>query len=205
MPDDPFSPRKVGRQSRARDTVDAIVQASRQIVSRDGVRKLTTNRIAELAGVSVGSLYQYFPGKDAVIQAVIERDFNGAVDGFVDTIRSIDRATVPLDVAVRRIVDRVFDAQVERGPFYRAIRLATLSFAHLRFTLDNDARVLAALREKLGEYGDEVDAGNLELATFVLLYSVKGVQIGVVFREHPPDDRELRAMVVRMALACLRR
>ena len=68
-----FTPRKSGQQSRARETVEAIVQASRLLVSREGLERLTTNRIAELAGVSVGSLYQYFPGKDAVVHALLER------------------------------------------------------------------------------------------------------------------------------------
>ncbi len=198
-----FSPRKSGQQSRARETVEAIVQASRLLVSREGLDRLTTNRIAELAGVSVGSLYQYFPGKDAVVHALLEREFNRSVDDLLACIEAIDPAQVPLDEAVARVVDHVFDAQVERRPVYRELCSAALSFARLRFTLDNDTRVLAAAREKLKGYGAEVDQDGLDLSIFVVLYALKGVQLGAVFIEHPADDLRLRSILKRMACACV--
>lgn len=198
-----FSPRKSGRQSRARETVEAIVQASRLLVSREGLERLNTNRIAELAGVSVGSLYQYFPGKDAVVHALLEREFNRSVDDLLACVEAIDPARVPLDEAVARIVDCVFDAQVERRPVYRELCTAALSFARLRFTLGNDARVLAAVREKLKGYGAAVDQDGLDLATFVALYAFKGVQLGAVFIEHPADDARLRSILKRVACACV--
>lgn len=203
MSRDQFSPRKAGRQSRARETVEAILGASRQIVSRHGVGRLNTNHIAEIAGVSIGSLYQYFPGKDAVLHALIEREFNHNVDAFLARVDAIDPERVPLDDAIACIVNLVFDAQVEHRPFYRQLLLAALSFKHLRFTLDNDARVLAAVRAKLLGYGPQVDRDGLDLATFVILYALKGVQLGVVFGDRAADDTKLRAMLVRLARACV--
>lgn len=60
-------------QQRSRATVDALVEATARILVREGFDKASTNRIAEVAGVSIGSLYQYFPGKEALVVAVIER------------------------------------------------------------------------------------------------------------------------------------
>ncbi|HVJ53513.1 MAG TPA: TetR/AcrR family transcriptional regulator [Aliidongia sp.] len=75
MPDrDPLKPRKTPRQSRAAETVAAILEAAARILEKDGPALYTTNRIAERAGVSIGSLYQYFPAKDAVTIALIERE-----------------------------------------------------------------------------------------------------------------------------------
>jgi AcrR family transcriptional regulator len=199
---DPYSPRKSVRQSRARETIEAILQASAQIVTKRGISELTTNRIAEIAGVSIGSLYQYFPGKDAVVHALVEREFNRAVDAFVALIESIDPDAVPLDEAVRAIVDKVFEHQVHLRPVYKEIVLAALSFKHLRFTLQNDARVLAAVREKLVQY-PEIDREHLDMGTFVALYAMKGVQLGSVFAERPPDDPKLRAIMARVVRACL--
>src|SRR5690242_14815475 len=67
------NPRKEACQERSRATVDALVEATARILVREGFDKASTNRIAEVAGVSVGSLYQYFPGKDALVAAVNER------------------------------------------------------------------------------------------------------------------------------------
>ena len=67
--------RKQPQQERSRDTVEAIVQASAHILGRRGWGGLTTNGVAEAAGVSIGSLYQYFPNKLALVEAVRSRHF----------------------------------------------------------------------------------------------------------------------------------
>ena len=54
-------------------TVNALLEATARILIREGFDKASTNRIAEVAGVSVGSLYQYFPGKEALVAALIDR------------------------------------------------------------------------------------------------------------------------------------
>jgi AcrR family transcriptional regulator len=59
----PINPRKTPRQARARATFDAILEAAARILVNEGYDRLNTNRIAEIAGVSVGTLYQYFPTK----------------------------------------------------------------------------------------------------------------------------------------------
>jgi AcrR family transcriptional regulator len=63
---------QVGREAILRATVDALVEATARILVKEGFDKASTNRIAEVAGVSVDSLYQYFPGKEALVAAVIE-------------------------------------------------------------------------------------------------------------------------------------
>ncbi|TIV67001.1 MAG: TetR family transcriptional regulator, partial [Mesorhizobium sp.] len=67
------NPRKNASQDRSRATVDALVEATARILVRDGFDKASTNRIAEEAGVSIGSLYQYYPSKEALVAAVIDR------------------------------------------------------------------------------------------------------------------------------------
>ncbi|NKJ41623.1 MULTISPECIES: TetR/AcrR family transcriptional regulator [unclassified Novosphingobium] len=67
-------PRKLPRQARAVETVAAIVEAAARILEQGGIAALTTNAVAARAGVSVGSLYQYFPGKEALVGALIVRE-----------------------------------------------------------------------------------------------------------------------------------
>jgi AcrR family transcriptional regulator len=61
-----LTPRKTPVQERSRATVDAVLQAAADILTREGYAKLTTNAIAERAGVNIASVYQYFPNKDAI-------------------------------------------------------------------------------------------------------------------------------------------
>ena len=63
--------RKTASQERSRATVDAILEATARILIKEGFDKASTNRVAEVAGVSVGSLYQYFPSKDALVAALM--------------------------------------------------------------------------------------------------------------------------------------
>ena len=72
-----FQPRKRPVQARSEATVSALFEASIQVLLAVGYRKFTTTRVAERAGVSVGSLYQYFPNRQALITAVIERYLDG--------------------------------------------------------------------------------------------------------------------------------
>jgi AcrR family transcriptional regulator len=65
--------RKTARQARSEATIAAIVEASAQIIEQKGLDGFNTNAVAERAGVSIGSLYQYFPNKDAIMAALIRR------------------------------------------------------------------------------------------------------------------------------------
>ena len=95
------APRKLPRQERAQFTVDAILIATRKVLAEEGRERATTNRIAEVAGVSIGSLYQYFPNKEVLIELV------RAVPGVrrVKTVRSRwtgSNATIDMVITVER-------------------------------------------------------------------------------------------------------
>lgn len=104
MPYGPLGARRDPKQTRSRAIVDAIVEAGRQILEADGPGALTTNHIADRAGVSIGSLYRYFPNKEAVIAAICatqtQRD--------AAELQSAERWTIddaPLCEALAAIVD----------------------------------------------------------------------------------------------------
>jgi AcrR family transcriptional regulator len=78
--------RKTPRQARSRATVEAILDAGAQLLGRRGWAKFTTNEVAEAAGVSIGTLYQYFPNKFALIDAITRRHF----DDVLAVLRTMD-------------------------------------------------------------------------------------------------------------------
>ncbi len=97
------APRKSPRQTRAKVTVDAIVEATTELLLQEGYDRLTTARVAERAGVSVGSLYQYFPNKAALACAVIDRCCDGFLGAFSNALAGRSRANLTDGIAA--IVD----------------------------------------------------------------------------------------------------
>ncbi len=71
--------RKQPRQARSQATVSAVLEATVQVLEREGVDAATTTRIAEVAGVSIGTLYQYFSHRDAIFNALQDREFERAL------------------------------------------------------------------------------------------------------------------------------
>jgi hypothetical protein len=112
--------RKAASQQRSRLTVHAILEATARILIREGFDKASTNRIAEVAGVSVGSLYQYFPGKEAIVAALIDRH-NGDV---MQTVQHelIEAVNLPMRQAVRKLVAVAVGAHRIDPKLHRAFR-----------------------------------------------------------------------------------
>ncbi len=97
--------RRVPRQERSRAIVEAILEAARRILTHDGLAALTTSRIADLAGVSVGSLYRYFPNKQAIVAAVLETLQDEESRASADEDAIVERLSrVPPEEAIRAIV-----------------------------------------------------------------------------------------------------
>lgn len=71
-----LKPRKLPIQDRSMATIDALHTAAIQVLTRDGLAKCTTTRIAERAGISVGSIYQYYPNRDALLTAILQIHLN---------------------------------------------------------------------------------------------------------------------------------
>ena len=108
-----LSEKKAPRQARARATVAALLDATARILERGGYAALTTNRIAEVAGVSVGSVYEYFPNKQAIVARLVARTMHEIVEevaaGLAELLQTPDRRhafrqwfTVMMDAVEKR-------------------------------------------------------------------------------------------------------
>jgi AcrR family transcriptional regulator len=99
----PVSPRKSPCQERSRRTVARILDAAAHIFHEQGYAGATTNDIADEAGVSIGSLYQYFPNKDAVLVALAHQHIESATSGLTDLLGQLP-ADSAFEVIVREVV-----------------------------------------------------------------------------------------------------
>jgi AcrR family transcriptional regulator len=166
-------PRKAASQERSRATVDALVEATARILVKEGFDKASTNRIAEVAGVSIGSLYQYFPGKEALVAAVIERhqqEIMQTVRGelaevLAEPVEKAMRKLVAVAVKAHRVDPRLHRVLAEQIP--RVGKLEKLeTFNRENYTL---------FRTYLESHRDELRVDDLELASFVCVTSIEAL------------------------------
>lgn len=113
--------RRTPRQARAASTIDAILDATLQLLEAEGPERLTTNRIAARAGVSIGTIYQYFRDRNDLLAALAERRANAVRDGIADLVIS-----PPGSGAVRAIV-QALTRSFEDSPRARATLLGAMN------------------------------------------------------------------------------
>lgn len=166
-------PRKYASQERSRATVDALIEATARILAREGFDKASTNRIAEVAGVSVGSLYQYFPGKEALVVAVIERhnrDIMQVVHGALAEI-----ASQPIGKGVRRLVAAAVEAHRIDPRLHRVLAEQIPRTGRLENVeaFNREAHVL--FKAYLESHSDEIRMVDLGIAAFVCGTSIEAL------------------------------
>ena len=201
-----IKPRKSASQERSRATVDALVEATARILVKDGYDKASTNRIAEVAGVSIGSLYQYFPSKEALIAAVIERhqqELMRTVRGelgeiFAQPVEEAVRKLVAVAVKAHRVdprLHRVLAEQIPRVGQFEKVEM----FSRENFVL---------FRRYLERHRDEIRVADLELASFVCVTSIEALaHNAVLHRSKRLTDDAMEALVdevVRLVIGYLK-
>jgi len=165
-----LTPRKRPRQARSAATLDAIFEATIQVLLADGARGLTTTRVAARAGVSVGTMYQYFPHKQALIYALNER----YLERLAETVEACCRAAAGRSVGAMldALIATYWGAKTERADVTRALYRSVVE-------MDNDALV--------DTFARRVDAATLAMlesapdAAFHDLRTVNLTLVTVIF------------------------
>jgi AcrR family transcriptional regulator len=175
--------------------VDAILQAAATVLARDGYDRASTNRIADTAGVSIGSLYQYFPSKEAVVRALVDRHEQRMLDvmrAHLEDVASQDiptvvRALIGALLEAHRVDPKLEKVLLEQGPGH---------------TTSIDDAVESLVRAAMEAKRRELDVGDLDVAAFLLVTSVRtACHRAVVERQdllaRPAFVDELTELVVR--------
>jgi AcrR family transcriptional regulator len=115
--------RRVPQQDRGQRRVDRILDAAAELIAEVGVEAASTNAIAARAETSVGSLYQFFPNRDAIVRALAAR-YHAQFEALKEQTMSLDRASLPLDDMLRGIIEPIA-AFCESNGAYRHVYMAT--------------------------------------------------------------------------------
>jgi AcrR family transcriptional regulator len=195
MPRRPLTkPRKNASQQRSRATVDALVEATARILVREGFDKASTNRIAEVAGVSVGSLYQYFPSKESLVAAVIDRHRQAIMRTVHGELA--DAMSQPVEQAVRTLVAVAVKAHRVDPRLHRVLAEQIPRVGKLENVETFDRENFALFRNYLEAHRHELGVDDLELASFVCVTSIEALTHNAVLH-HPRtlSDDAMEALV----------
>jgi AcrR family transcriptional regulator len=182
----PMNPRKMPKQERSRVTVEAILQATTHILTEKGYDQTNTNLIAELAGVSIGSLYQYFPNKESLMVAIMEQhsqEIAALVQSklnhlFDDPPEIAIPELVKAVVAVHGINPRLHQVLSEEIPRSERLKMH-----------QTDDRIAKLLQEYLKRWRDRLQPQNIEMTVFILSRTVESLCHSAVI-EHPQFMRD---------------
>jgi AcrR family transcriptional regulator len=195
----PLQPRKQPKQVRGELTRQRILTAAAQVFAEHGYATGTTNRIAERARVSIGSLYQYYPNKDAILVELVSRHLLGGEEA----LRRHQEAELPATIgeALRGLVhvavaNHLDDPQLLRVMVEESPRSPDL----MRQVAEHERDRIAYARDLL-EYYPEVQVSNVDMAARIVVTTVELVVHTVIAGPEPVDVRvfedEMVAMLTR--------
>jgi AcrR family transcriptional regulator len=166
-----LAPRKTPRQARSTATLDAILEATIQVLLATGPGRLTTTRVAERAGVSVGTLYQYFPNKQALLYAVTEQ-YLGVVAASIEQACR-EKLGEPIGQMAEALVEAYWQAKIVRCDVTRAL----YSIAALVDTADlveAFSKRIERATEAMFASASDATFSDLETVNLTLLMSLFG-------------------------------
>ena len=184
-----ISLRKSPKQERSKDLVGAVMAAAARILESAGSETLTTNKVAQLAGVSIGSLYQYFPGKDAIFSTLIEQQLDSNAAHYAQFIETHKNDEAPL--LMKALIADVVDLFVERKVFIATLFGEVPKLKKTRDVLYRRNRIILLFVDLLKSRSSELrDPSNIEEQVYVISHAVLGLlQTSVLenFESHPPE------------------
>jgi AcrR family transcriptional regulator len=183
--------------------VDALVEATARILVKEGFDKASTNRIAEKAGVSIGSLYQYFPGKEALVTSVMERHNQELMHVVRGTLAEV--AALPMEQAVRKLVAAAIKAHRIDPKLHRVLAEQIPRTGKLEDVEVFNREIYTLFRAYLEAHREECRALDLGLAAFVCVTSIEALtHTAVVHHSTTFSDEAFAALVDEAALLVVR-
>ncbi len=174
-----------------------------RILNRADLDKTTTNAIAEQAGVSVGSLYQYFSSKQALVAALIRRQAQGDIDEALSLVQTAPNQ--PLDVLVRQVVRHLVDHHRRHLKLYRTLLKLVPSLGQSNFVRGQVRQARDQFRQLLEARQAELRQVDYDVASFVLGVSLEATLHAAILErpdllERPQFEQALAELCTRYLL-----
>lgn len=177
------TPRKKPRQARSKAMVESILEATIRVLVARGYERTTTIAIAERAGVSVGSLYQYFPNKESLVAALVERHTTELL-AYTDRVLAGAESREPADT-MRAFVRASVDAHRVDPALHKILVEQVPRVGKLKTAMDTSKVIVAKLTAFLERHRSRLAVSDPALAAFVVETSVEALTHRVVIER--PD------------------
>jgi AcrR family transcriptional regulator len=165
--------RRRAKQARAQQTTAVVLEAAAQVLQREGYAGATTNRIAARAGVSVGTIYQYFANKEQVFDTLIRREIEGLLGMLQRVAFDPDE---PIAEGLRRLLQLLVQARPDAPALYRSLEQVPNALFRRRVA-EARGSVIDWVRSFLASHRREIRVPDLDVAAFVLVSAAEGVAI----------------------------
>ena len=182
------------KQSRSMATVEAIVEAAAQILQQQNYQETTTNRIAEHAGVSIGSIYQYFRDKNGIYEAVLDRYFSR----LVADIKAVEiRTDAGIESIIEQLIYSAYSAAPEGPQLLRKIRQASDAQFHEKLE-HTKSQIVEFMRAIIATRPESLNVQDLDLSLRILIDAIEGIFINAAEDQTPEVlARELTHLISR--------
>lgn len=167
-----IEPRKAPSQERAEATVQSLLDATAAEILEGGYDRMSTNKIAKRAGVSVGSLYQYFPNKEAIVVALRRRSAERERENVRAALTDLEDAEFP--TVVRGIIKAVIASYLTEPELRKAYATQVPPVAGLAPEWDADHLVLQLFLDWLAKHPGRIEAPDQAMALFIVQHGVDG-------------------------------
>lgn len=196
-------PRKTPAQPRGYQTIDRILDETAHILETNGYLGLNTNAIASAAGLSVGSVYQYFPNKESIITALAARSLDQATDRIVDCLEQPELACASIESVIRATIDVALDA-IDTSRLHSLLALEAGRSSALDAATDRfDRRTAAALAVHVRRHEPVCDDGDAELRSRLAIAAADAALHRVVLALAEPERPDAVDMLVSMVTQML--
>jgi AcrR family transcriptional regulator len=193
-----LSPRKKPRQARSQATVDAIFDATIQVLLAEGLQRLTTIRVAERSGTSVGTLYQYYPNKQALLFAVLQRHVSEVGEQVQRAAESVHGRS--LAEIVSTVVGAFVQAKTDRIDEARALYSVAGELDSRALAVESEERGLAMLTAVL-KTATDVQFDDLPTVAYIFMAAMIGPTMFMIEGGAPPSI--MRAWSGQLKSLCL--